>query len=427
MSFQGSETEVGKGEREKEREREREAKEEATAKEKMEAKEPKNILILCVDRDDDVGEKTGLRTPMLGKEQVLNAAIQLITKDPEEADANTLFEAIRIFESLRSRAVDEKYEVAAVSGSSLGGLEADRKIAREVQEVVKRSSAEAIILVSDGFTDQAVSPIIQSYAPIVSVRRFAVKHSESLEVNWLILSRYLAMLFNDPRYTRWTLGIPGLALVIFSVFYVLNLLFPESSFLAYASITILALLGSVLIVKGFGIDKAMGLVISEVAARPAILIKVFSLIAGLVVCVLGINQAVSLVPKLVPPEYLTDPMTALNHINLLAAAFIDVSVLYITIGIVIVFSGRVFYASFVRSPQLWSNLAALVASILSGETLRRATEILREIPSSPLDPSVLIFFLWIAFSILTMIASTIVIHRLRRVYRDRLTKSEGDG
>jgi putative membrane protein len=385
----------------------------------MEPKEPKNILILCVDVDDDVGEKTGLRTPMIGKEQVLNAAIQLITKDPEEADANTLFEGLRILESLRARAIDEKYEIAAVSGSSRGGLEADRKIAKEVQEVVRRSSAEAIILVSDGFTDQAVSPIIQSYAPIISVRRFAVKHSESLEVNWLILSKYLNMLFSDPRYTRWTLGIPGIALVIFSVFYILNLLFPESSFLAYATIFIIALLGFALMVKGFGIDKAMGAIVSEVAAKPAILIKIFSLIAGIVVFILGINQGIGLIPKLVPPEYLTDPMTVLNHLNFIMAAFIDVAVLYITIGIAIIFLGRVFYASFAKSSQVWSNLAALVASILSCETLRRATGILTNIPSSPLDPSVLAFFLWIAFSILTMIASTLVIHRLRRFYQNR--------
>jgi len=46
------------------------------------------LLILCVDRDDDIGLKTEEKTPILGRKENLNAAISLALKDPEEPDAN---------------------------------------------------------------------------------------------------------------------------------------------------------------------------------------------------------------------------------------------------------------------------------------------------------------------------------------------------
>ena len=39
-------------------------------------------LVVCVDRDDDLGRKAGVRGPVLGREAVLEAAINLWTVDP---------------------------------------------------------------------------------------------------------------------------------------------------------------------------------------------------------------------------------------------------------------------------------------------------------------------------------------------------------
>ena len=52
------------------------------------------ILIICVDRDDDLGSKGDVRTPLIGRKAVLRAAVRLAIKDPEEADANAMFDAI---------------------------------------------------------------------------------------------------------------------------------------------------------------------------------------------------------------------------------------------------------------------------------------------------------------------------------------------
>ena len=62
--------------------------------------EEKRILILCVDRDDDLGKKAGIKTPVLGRDENLNAAIALALRDPEEADANAMFEGVRGYDRL---------------------------------------------------------------------------------------------------------------------------------------------------------------------------------------------------------------------------------------------------------------------------------------------------------------------------------------
>ncbi len=377
------------------------------------SKEPKNILILCVDRDDDVGVKTGIPTPLIGREAVYNAAMQLIVKDPEEADANTMFESLRVLNALRSMAGDERYEVAAVAGSPLGEMEADRKIAKEVQEALESSSSEAVILISDGYIDQMVSPIIQSYAPIISVRRFAVKHSEALETSWFILSRYLKTLLNDPKYSKWTLGIPGIMMLMLTVFYALSFFYPTIPFATYAGVVVFVVLGLVLVVKGFGVDKAVSFMVSEVSARPSVLISAFGTIAGIVVCALGVQRAFSMVSSTVPKEYITDLMSFLTHINIVSAAFIDGAIDYIMVGVSVILVGRALYYFFIRNEKMWPNSLGVVAALLVGETLRRATGILREIPVNVLEPSTINFFLWVGFGILLMVLSILIVHRLR--------------
>ena len=61
------------------------------------------LLILCVDRDGDIGYKTEEKTPVLGRKENLNAAVSLALKDPEEPDANAMFEAVRVFDQLEKQ------------------------------------------------------------------------------------------------------------------------------------------------------------------------------------------------------------------------------------------------------------------------------------------------------------------------------------
>ena len=87
------------------------------------------ILVLCVDRDNDLEAKTGIKTPVLGRDANLEAAVSLALKDPEEPDANAMFEAVRLNDKLQSeKSPEETFEVATISGSDRGGVSADRKL-----------------------------------------------------------------------------------------------------------------------------------------------------------------------------------------------------------------------------------------------------------------------------------------------------------
>ncbi|MCD6313153.1 MAG: DUF373 family protein, partial [Thaumarchaeota archaeon] len=75
----------------------------------------KKLLILVVDRDNDVGRKTGISTPIVGFEENLKAAQALLLADPEEADANAIFGALKIYRELSEKLGDD-VEVATVAG-----------------------------------------------------------------------------------------------------------------------------------------------------------------------------------------------------------------------------------------------------------------------------------------------------------------------
>ncbi|MEM3551428.1 MAG: DUF373 family protein, partial [Candidatus Bathyarchaeia archaeon] len=184
----------------------------------------KRILILCVDRDNDLSVKTGIKTPLIGKEKNLNAAIALALKDPEESDANAMFEAVRIYDRLNSEArQNEAFEIATISGSELGGVGADRKIVAELNEILSSYKADEVILVTDGYSDEAVLPLVESRVPVSSVRRIIIKHSESIEETAALFTRYLKTVLENPRYSRLALGLPGILLFILGILSIFNL------------------------------------------------------------------------------------------------------------------------------------------------------------------------------------------------------------
>ena len=53
------------------------------------------LLVICVDRDNDVGEKAGIITPVIGRDKCIEAAQRLALEDPEDADSNSIFSAIK--------------------------------------------------------------------------------------------------------------------------------------------------------------------------------------------------------------------------------------------------------------------------------------------------------------------------------------------
>src|ERR687898_1955577 len=123
------------------------------------------ILVLCVDRDDDIGSKGGLQTPVVGRSSCINAGIRLAIEDPEDPDANAIFGAVKRYEELVSKGYET--EVALVAGKVNRGIEADEKIGSEVDRVLAQYHADAAVIVSDGEDDEAVVPIIQTMIAVI--------------------------------------------------------------------------------------------------------------------------------------------------------------------------------------------------------------------------------------------------------------------
>jgi putative membrane protein len=216
----------------------------------------KRILILCVDRDGDLEVKAGVKTPLLGRTANLDGAVALALKDPEEPDANAMFEAVRLNDRLQNeKQPEEVFEVATISGSELGGVSADRKLAAELSSLLDSFNANEVILVTDGYSDEAVLPLVESRVPVSSVRRIVIKHSESIEETAALFSKYVRLLVDNPRYARIALGLPGLLVFIFGILWAINqFVYPGAIY--YYGIAIVIVIGGFLLIKGFGVDRS---------------------------------------------------------------------------------------------------------------------------------------------------------------------------
>ena len=203
-------------------------------------------LVICVDRDNDIGEKAGLKTPIIGKEASLSAATKLALADPEDSDVNAIFEAIRLCEQLKSTEENAGVEIVLIAGDKNAGVDADRKIGEELEEVLSKTAVESAILVSDGAEDEWIIPILGSRVKIDSVRRVVVKQSERLESTFYLIKR----LFEDPKFSRTFLPPVGIILFLLA----LSLLFNLSDKVVGI---ILAFSGIYILLKGLGRENVM--------------------------------------------------------------------------------------------------------------------------------------------------------------------------
>jgi putative membrane protein len=159
------------------------------------------LLVLNVDRDDDLGRKTGIKGPVLGREDMLRAAAALALADPEEADANGMFAAVKEYDEILKRKeeydADEVY-VGALTGHIREGSFADNAMSQQFDDLRERTRCDAVILVSDGNEDEHVLPILQTRVKVNGVRRVIVKQARTLEGVLGLFSR----LIHDEKLQR---------------------------------------------------------------------------------------------------------------------------------------------------------------------------------------------------------------------------------
>jgi len=304
--------------------------------------EERRVLVLCVDLDDDIGQKTGITSPVVGRDNVLSAGIKLGLADPEESDSNAILASVKTFDSLRPKS--DAAEVAIVTGSKDGVLLSSGAVLEQVSNLSKEFRPTDVYLVTDGFGDEDIIPILKLKLPLSGVVRVVVKHSKSVEESYVVIGRYLKMLFTDDRFKRYSLGFSGLSLMIFSIL-------ASTGQLGSALLIISMLLGLTAFVKGMSLDKAIVQRVKSIFTIPLpaylLAIRILGFLAGyglfLTGAVLGLYGAFNAMIQLgiIDPNLGSiDGVLALFRLNMLAGEFLKNSSLYFLTGGIALQLGR---------------------------------------------------------------------------------------
>ena len=256
------------------------------------ATERKSILVLCVDIDDDVGRVLGVRTPIRGEKDVLRVAIEYALREPEDSDVNALFAALKEYKELKE-AGNIDADIALIAGDPAGGVKANMAILRRLEELLKDRKYDYAILVSDGPTDELVAYVLKDKLRVEDVKRVVVQQSRGIEETFIIVTRYIRKLFEEPGYRKYSLGIPGSLVVLYSV---LSIIIP-----AYLWQALTLILGIIMLVKGFSLDESIRNLYSSspltfVACSLAVLMALLALIGGI--------QSISSMTGLTGTEYI---------------------------------------------------------------------------------------------------------------------------
>jgi putative membrane protein len=324
----------------------------------VEAPITSRLLVICVDRDNDVGDKAGVVTPVVGRNSCIEAAQKLALEDPEDADANSIFFAIKTYEDLVSKGYQA--EVIVVAGVGDRGVQADEKIVREVKSVLSSFSANGAVIVSDGEDDESVIPIIQNVVPIVSVQRCVMKVSRSVEYSYAVFGKYLKMIAYDSKYSKFFLGVPGILLLIGGIGTI-------SGYTQEIFAVLVSILGGAFLIRAFDVDRALS---SWSKPTPAGLIRAFTLVTGVIIGLASILSGFSAI-----------------HTNILDPQIFGA-------GIPNIFADKVTLGQFIAGalPFLWMGMGSVFAGILLSHwlkgSLRRITDVLRLIVLGSLYPTV---------------------------------------
>ena len=246
------------------------------------------LLVICIDRDNDVGEKAGIATPVIGRDACIEAAQRLALEDPEDADSNSIFSAIKTYEDLISKGY--QVEVVTVAGVKDRGVQADEKILAETKIILEKFSANGAVIVSDGEDDESVIPVIQNVLPVVSVQRVVMKVSRSVEYSYAVFGKYLKMIAYDSKYSKFFLGVPGILLLIGGIATVFD-------YTAEIFAVLVSILGGAFLIRAFDIDRAWS---SWSKPTPMGFIRIFTMVTGTILILSSVPAGISSVePELI--------------------------------------------------------------------------------------------------------------------------------
>jgi len=353
------------------------------------------LLVICIDRDDDLGRKTGISTPVVGRNACIEAAQRLALEDPEDADSNSIFFAIKTYEDLVSKGY--KTQVVVVTGVENRGVQADEKVASEIKSVLKKFSADGAVIVSDGEDDEMVIPVIQSVIPVISVQRVVMQVSRTIEHSYAVFGKFLKLVMYNPKYSKFFLGVPGILLLIGGIGAV-------TGYNAEIFAVLVTILGGAFLIRAFDIDKAWS---NWAKPTPEGFTRMFTLITGLILIAASVPAGITTVS----PENIPSDLGTINLITdeVVIGQFVSGMIPFLWIGLGTIFVGILFSNWLNRKLRHISDLLRIIVLVALYPTVHQFTNILMYEESS----FSLILPLVAGFAV-TAASATLLIRRYRK-------------
>jgi len=311
-------------------------------------------LILCVDRDNDFGRKANVESPVIGRENNINAALSLGLKDAEDSDTNALLSAINIYDKFVNEGRD--VEIATICGEPNVGVESDRILVKQLEKVLEKVNPDSVILVSDGAEDEYVLPLVMSRIKVDSVKRVIMKQAQNIESTYYIIAKAL----RDEKIQRKFVIPAALFLLIIC----------SAAIVGYASIG-WAVVGFVisiyLLISAFNLEDAFLRVASDFKAglmtgRISLFISVFAVLVMIVGLIVSYNQ-------------LIDKTISVSC----AASFVGTVIWWVIAAALIGMTGRAFDEYVKEKRVLWSYWIAPFSLIILGLLVLAAVDVINNI------------------------------------------------
>ena len=276
-------------------------------------------IVIALDRDDDMGRKTGIKSPIIGRENNIEAAVKLGLADPEDSDTNAIFEAVKTYDRMISDDMD--VEVVTICGDSRVGTRSDIKIANTLDKVIELTGATRAILVTDGAEDSEVIPIIRSRLKIDSTRVVVVKQAKQIEdAVYLVLNK-----MQDPKIQRKVVLPIGLAMFVWGALHIVGKA-------DIAEGTALVILGGYLLIKVAGWEQAVRTLYNDALTGGRARFSLYTYLTGIVLVIYGITKGYRAISGSMKTYYESDGGNGLQYQNMSIEQMIEHGLIFISSG-----------------------------------------------------------------------------------------------
>lgn len=222
-------------------------------------------LVLCVDRDDDLGEKAKVTSPVIGRKNNLKAVIALGIEDPEDSDANVIFMGLKLYKKYKD--LGREVEIASICGDKMVGVQSDANLVRQFYSVIEQFSPDTVVLVSDGAEDEVILPLISQRVQIEHIARVVVKQQQNLESTYYIIMSA----FKNPKIGKKIIVPLALMFMMWGVLMVLG-------YMQAAIGLMVTILATFLLIKALNVEDQVSRVLDDM--RDAMRTRRYLLFSG---------------------------------------------------------------------------------------------------------------------------------------------------